>query len=561
MIRIATRFGALLFASLLLSVAALAQITVEIDGNRVNFTNTQPAMIGGRVLVPLRGIMESLGATVDFEAATRTVNAARGTSALSLQIGSTTAYMDGKPITLDVPAQIVRGSTMVPLRFVGEALGAEVKWVGTTKTVKILMPSGSGTGTGAGAGTGTGSGTGVGSGALTIGSFDHSATAWLNENDRLTVTMMATPGAQASFYIPGVVDQIAMTEVEPGKYQANWPLPDKKIEQTEADNAVVIGILKQGQAERLIQAPRPIRIDGKAPVVKGVTPANGAQVADKRPSIAASYSDGAGSGIDLNTLNVTLDDEAIPARAENGLVLFQPTKDLGPGSHFVRITAKDKAGNQTVANWSFIVVDNASIVTEFTYAGPEVPEPGDVLTFTVKGEENARSVIAVIDSNRRISLLPIAGQPGTYKGDYIVRKGETFSKIVPSAVFTTANGNVVTVSGNKALGKAPDPKKPTLTSPTAGNYSNETVVVEGVAENAKQVQISIIYRQKLLGLLESNGQLANVTVEVGDDGKFKSDPISLKLLFDPRDVTYDITVVGIGESGVKSAPTSVTIKR
>jgi len=60
---------------------------------------------------------------------------------INMQIGSKTAYVNGSPISLDVPPQITNGRTLVPIRFVSENLGADVGWDGTTKTVTITMDS------------------------------------------------------------------------------------------------------------------------------------------------------------------------------------------------------------------------------------------------------------------------------------------------------------------------------------------------------------------------------------------------------------------------------------
>jgi hypothetical protein len=54
-----------------------------------------------------------------------------------LQIGSSTALVDGKPVQLEQPAQLVNGNTMAPARFVGEAFGGKVSWDGASRTVTI----------------------------------------------------------------------------------------------------------------------------------------------------------------------------------------------------------------------------------------------------------------------------------------------------------------------------------------------------------------------------------------------------------------------------------------
>lgn len=96
-----------------------------------------PTVVSGRTLVPLRAIFEALGADVAWDNATNTATATRAGKTVSISIGSQTAYVDGAARTLDVPAQMIQNRTMVPSRFVSEAFDAKVAWDGATETVYI----------------------------------------------------------------------------------------------------------------------------------------------------------------------------------------------------------------------------------------------------------------------------------------------------------------------------------------------------------------------------------------------------------------------------------------
>jgi hypothetical protein len=115
---------------------AQAAIRVFIDGRLVNF-DVPPQIMQGRVLVPLRGIFEQLGATVNYNPATQQIVAFRGAQTVALTVGSTQASVNGAPRQLDVPAFTVNGRTMVPLRFISEALGAGVQWSAADETIAI----------------------------------------------------------------------------------------------------------------------------------------------------------------------------------------------------------------------------------------------------------------------------------------------------------------------------------------------------------------------------------------------------------------------------------------
>jgi hypothetical protein len=100
-------------------------------------TRVQPVVQDGRVLVPLRDIFENLGARVDFDRVDRSITARRQGTRVEMRLGSTRARVDGQPVRLDVPAMAVGGATMVPLRFVSEALGADVNYNSTRNVVRI----------------------------------------------------------------------------------------------------------------------------------------------------------------------------------------------------------------------------------------------------------------------------------------------------------------------------------------------------------------------------------------------------------------------------------------
>lgn len=119
-----------------LSVSAAGATSLVVDGTSVQ-TDVPPVIVDGRTLVPVRALFESLGATVSWEESTQTATATKGSTVISMQIGNTTAYVNGVAKTLDVPAQTIEGRTMAPARFVAESLNATVNWDSSSDTVKI----------------------------------------------------------------------------------------------------------------------------------------------------------------------------------------------------------------------------------------------------------------------------------------------------------------------------------------------------------------------------------------------------------------------------------------
>lgn len=131
--------------------AALAENTVKVvvDGAAIDYEDQQPIIENDRTLIPVRGAFEAMGGTVEWDGETQTVKVRNSTNTriAELTIGSdvmkTYTYkslldVDKAEVKLDVPAKLVNDRTMLPLRAVGEAMGAEVEWDGDTYTASII---------------------------------------------------------------------------------------------------------------------------------------------------------------------------------------------------------------------------------------------------------------------------------------------------------------------------------------------------------------------------------------------------------------------------------------
>lgn len=119
------------------AVVFAQNIVVMVNGERVMFDNMQPIERGGRVLVPLRGVFEKLGASVGYEAASQKVTVRKGDDIIELTVGDSSALKNQQTIPMSAKAIVRKGSTMVPLRFLAESLDANVQWDGAKRTVRI----------------------------------------------------------------------------------------------------------------------------------------------------------------------------------------------------------------------------------------------------------------------------------------------------------------------------------------------------------------------------------------------------------------------------------------
>ena len=113
-----------------------APLTIEIDGQLLK-TDVPPVILAGRTMVPLRAIFEALDTEVEYIAETRTIIGTKGETRIELQVDSTQTRVNGEDVTLDVPATVMDGRTLVPVRFIAESTGQEVGWEARTRTVII----------------------------------------------------------------------------------------------------------------------------------------------------------------------------------------------------------------------------------------------------------------------------------------------------------------------------------------------------------------------------------------------------------------------------------------
>ncbi len=127
--RILSTILAMIIALSCASFTAFAEsdIRIVIDGEYKTF-DVMPVIENSRTLVPMRGIFETLGAVVNWDEDTRTVMAAKGETVVMLQIDNKTAWVNGEAKELDAAAKLLEDRTMVPIRFVAEALGCKVEW-------------------------------------------------------------------------------------------------------------------------------------------------------------------------------------------------------------------------------------------------------------------------------------------------------------------------------------------------------------------------------------------------------------------------------------------------
>lgn len=118
------------------ATSAFAAPSIRLNGQPLQ-TSVAPITMNGRTLVPMRDIFEALGASVNYNALTRGISANSGASTVNLQIGNRAASVNGQTVYLEQAPIVTSGSTLVPLRFVSEAMGATVSYSAPMQLVSI----------------------------------------------------------------------------------------------------------------------------------------------------------------------------------------------------------------------------------------------------------------------------------------------------------------------------------------------------------------------------------------------------------------------------------------
>ena len=132
------RFFAAFIAVIMMSVTVSAA-QVKVNDKPID---AEAVIVEGRTLVPVRGVFEELGYTVEYDADTKTAVLTKGSSSVVMTAGEASFTANGESITPEVPQQIINSRFMLPLRAVGEALGAEVDWDAQTKTASVKAKTG-----------------------------------------------------------------------------------------------------------------------------------------------------------------------------------------------------------------------------------------------------------------------------------------------------------------------------------------------------------------------------------------------------------------------------------
>lgn len=403
--------------ALLVGSGALAQtaqpFSIIVNGRLVSTGDQPPVVVRGSLLVPLAAIGNPMGAFLEWRAASKTVYGRMGAREFLLPVNSPTAVVNGGSQPVDPPAIISGGRTLVPLRFVATALGADVSYEADTKTVYIGQTGGAGTPT---APT---------TGPVTISRIRVTPNTPLKAGQSFTVRVNGTAGAKATYNV-GSTQNLPLREVSAGVYEATYQVPANATFWRD----VVTARLERDGTSREIQAAEPVVVDTQAPQIRPTSPKNGATVDTTMPYILADLDDRDQTGVAPESVKLFVNDEDVTLQASvtSDAVVYRET--LEPGDVKVRVEAADNAGNPATAEWAFKVSgkdtatapaspvitspeDGASVSGKIIVRGTAVPGSSVRLRTTYRG-----TVLVVLSSEGEVNSQEIkVGSDGKWQSE------------------------------------------------------------------------------------------------------------------------------------------------
>lgn len=451
--------GLTIGACLAVSIAPLAAARaanstvarVVVNGRTLD-SDVPPIVEQHRVLVPIRAVFTALGAYVDFDAHSKTVIVAQPKTTIELRVFSQRADVNGNTIWLDEPAIVRNGRTLVPLRFIAEASGADVSFDLARNMAQVSLGN-------AGARSAGPQIPSDGSAAITSLTIDTHGKKLLAAGDVLQVNVVGTPGGSATFDLAGIVAGSPMHEISPGTYSGFYVVRAGR----DVNDVHAYAHLSVNGTTADATSDDTVSVAGRAPSVVASSPAAGERTYVAQPSITASIDDHGGPAVDPTSIRVYLDNtdvtpySGISARS----LYFTPYYPLVPGWHRVGVYGDDVAGIPFASDWSFFVDPS------YAYGGYPVGQccgyapgfgqngfpifsltplqfgtygPGSVITLVMQGLPGGYALVQVEGTGTTILMNEVAGMPGYYVGTYLVPPGLDLWPVAFNVNYVGANG-------------------------------------------------------------------------------------------------------------------------
>jgi Copper amine oxidase N-terminal domain len=465
------------------TVAPAPYVKVFVEGQLVSF-DVPPVIAAGRVLVPLRGVFNRLGAVVTWDPASQTVLAARGDTSIGLRIGDTEAHINGQPTLMDVPALLVDGRTMVPLRFISQALGSQVSWDATSTTVQIA---------------------GTPASSPPVSGLPPSQ----------TYPPAATPPPPSSTAITGTVVGVT-ADPSAGRIQV---LVDTTVQSYKVATTTVISRVNVADNT------------GGSEALEAIRPGDQVQMMVDRDGIAqsirATYREASGRIIAITDAGVVVLENGDAFRLNRSVRVTRGGKAVEAGALRPGDVVQLRLNPETHEIWAATIQQDAPVPKTGLASVTVTPSgrqlgAGDVVEVVVTGTAGGVATFSIGGLRSGVPMVESTAEHGTYYGSYTVQPGDVLRDAAVTARLVASNGEVFTATAPTRLQISAGPPVPvadvpTITSPAAGSTITTPFTVTGHARPGARVKVTADYDGSVL-LFQLNGTLGTSVVTADQGG-------------------------------------------
>ena len=520
------RYAKLLAVVLIMGLAMVAGVEAQtstpyvrvfVDGQLVAF-DVPPVIASGRVLVPLRGVFQRLGATVLWDPGTQTVMANRADTTITLRIGNTQAQINGQPTVMDVPAMLVGGRTMVPLRFISQALGSQVSWDEASATVQINSQAGS----------------------------------TLPPSQTYPPTPPPQPTPPPAPTVSTVTGTVVAVNAGayPGQIQVQF---GSAVNTYTVVSATAISRFNTANDR------------GGSVALDALRPGDAVQVtvdqSGTAQTIRATFKEVSGKIIAVTDVGVVVLENGDTYRLNRSA---QITENGAPAAANVLRPGDQvsmRVNPQSNEIWAVTVRNRASapaggiVSVNVTPSGREL-RAGDVLEVAASGTVGGRATFSIGELRSGIPMVESTSQRGTYYGSYTVQPGDRIRGAEVVVRLTAPDGQVFTASAptrveiNAAVPAAQTPTAPTIISPEDGASIGSPFTVRGQAPPGSRVKVTADYNGNVL-LFKVNGSLGTQVVVADQSGNWS---VNFSQAPPVYGVTVVITAVTVDGDGRTTSP-------
>lgn len=339
--------------------------------------------------------------------------------------------------------------------------------------------------------------------------------------DAVQVRMQGTAKGRGSFDVDGFVQDVPMREVTPGVYEGEYVFGPTDQER---QSFITCKLAADGQVANF-EVPGRFIVDGLAPRVVRVSPADGEEIVERRPIVSVEYRD-EGAGVDFNSVVLRLDGQDVSAALElraTGCTYSVPTA-LNPGLHTVDLALSDRVGNQTKTQWRFRVAAPA-VAQKILYVKHNAAVAlgqGQTLVIEVGTTEPGKQCWVDLGPLR----LHLARQPNTniYRVAYKVKPADNVVDGELVATFIDGAGKQFQLAATTKVNLRGDlPAGVAITSPKDGERITGPFRVAGRGQPGTQVHVVVTYTKQLL--IEFTGELYRATVTADENGNWQTEEI------------------------------------